>query len=205
MPDVSDDLQTAKEQLDQLTEAVDPSLLSTWQFKAFVALVALLAALLIYRRVRRAIRRRRPVRLHPKLQKYGQAYGEPDEAFLAKRRAEAEKIIATSSTPTIAGYEIIEQVEAVYMDGLRKPEDALEGLKAVAAMKGANAVANVQHSRGSDGKYVASGDAVIVRKAGTPQADNVKPAPPPGPGADSAPPSEDADRPGDTGHIKGTS
>ena len=189
MTDVGDNLQTAKEQLDQLTKVVDPSWLGTWQFKAGVALVALLVALLIYRRVRRALRRRRPVRLHPKLQKYGQAYGEPDEEFLTKRRVEAEKIIATSSTPTIAGYEIIEQVEAVYMDGLRKPEDALEGLKAVAAMKGANAVANVQRSRGSDGKYTASGDAVIVRKAGT----------------DSASPSGDADRPGDTGHKEETS
>jgi uncharacterized protein YbjQ (UPF0145 family) len=192
MPDVGDNLQTAKEQLDQLTKVVDPSWLSTWQFKVFVAFVALLAALLIYRRVRRALRRRRPVRLHPKLQKYGQAYGEPDEKFLTKRRVEAEKIIATSSTPTIAGYEIIEQVEAVYMDGLRRPEDALEGLKAVAAMKGANAVANVQRSRGSDGKYTASGDAVIVRKAGTPQPNDAEPTSPPEPRTDSARQNRDA-------------
>ncbi len=198
MTDVGDNLQTAKEQLDQLTKAVDPSWLSTWQFKAGVAFVALLVVLLIYRRVRRALRRRRPVRLHPKLQKYGQAYGEPDEEFLAKRRVEAEKIIATSSTPTIVGYEIIEQVEAVYMDGLRKPEDALEGLKAVAAMKGANAVANVQHSRGSDGKYTASGDAVVVRKAGTPQPNNDEPASPPEPRTDSASPPGDGERFGDT-------
>lgn len=126
--------------------------------------VALLAGWLLLRKVRNFFRRRRPPTIHPKLQKYGQNYGEPDEKMTAQRRAEAEKIVATSTTATIVGYEIIEQVEAVYVDGFRKPEDAIEGLKATAAMKGANAVTNVQQQRSSAGICAANGDAVIVQK-----------------------------------------
>jgi hypothetical protein len=163
MPEVTDELEGAAE---QLKEVVDPSILDTWQFKLAVALVLLLIAVAIYRRIRRAIRRRRPVRLHPKLQKYGEGYGQPDEQLLAQRRTEAEKILATSPSVAIAGYEVLEQVEAVYVDGFRRPEDALEGLKAVAAMKGANAVINVQRCRGEQGRHAVGGDAVIVRKVG---------------------------------------
>ena len=110
------------------------------------------------------IRRRRPPTIHPKLQKYGEGYGEPDADLIAKRRCEAARIVATSSTPTIAGYDIVEQVEAVFVDGFRRPEEALEGLKAAAAMKGANAVSNVRQERGPSGKCSASGDGVIVKR-----------------------------------------
>ncbi len=116
------------------------------------------------RKIQKFFRRRRPPTIHPKLQKYGQHYGEPDEKLTAQRRAEAEKIVATSTTAAITGYEIIEQVEAVYVDGFRSPEDATEGLKATAAMKGANAVTNVQQQRTASGICAASGDAVIVQK-----------------------------------------
>ena len=129
-----------------------------------LAVVTLLILRSVYRRLRRMIRRRRPVRLHPKLQKYGAEHTQPTEELIAQRRTEAEQIVATSSTEAIAGYEITEQVEAVYVDGFIRPEEALEGLKAVAAMKGANAVTNVRRERGSDRRCSASGDAVIVRK-----------------------------------------
>jgi hypothetical protein len=137
-----------------------------WQLKALLILVALLLVIWTYRRLVRAIKRMRKPRLHPKLQKYGAGYGEPSEAVLKRRRAEAAKILATSSTSDIKGYELIEQIEAVYVDGFRRPEDALEGLKAVAAMKGANAVTNVRHEHGPSGKCSATGDAVIVARHG---------------------------------------
>ena len=102
---------------------------------------------------------RRP-RIHPRLQKYAG----PDAEYAQKRRAEAAKILATSSTQNIAGYDIKEQVEAVYVDGFRRPEEAVEGLKAVAAMKGANAIINLKHERTAAGKCSADGDAVVVEK-----------------------------------------
>lgn len=103
---------------------------------------------------------RRKPRIHPRLQKYAG----PDAEYAQKRRAEAAKILATSSTQNIAGYEIKEQVEAVYVDGFRRPEEAIEGLKAVAAMKGANAIINLKHERTASGKCSADGDAVVVEK-----------------------------------------
>ncbi len=138
--------------------------LSDWRVKAFLILLASLFVLWVFRRLRHAIRRMRPPKLHPKLQKYGANYGEPTPAMLAQRRKEADKILATSSTPTITGYEVTEQIETVFVDGFRRPEDSLEGLKAAAAMKGANAVTNVRHERNASDKLSASGDAVIVRK-----------------------------------------
>lgn len=135
--------------------------LTPWKIYAGLAL---LLGWWVSRKIRNFIRRRRPPTIHPKLQKYGQHYGEPDEKLTAQRRAEAEKIVATSTTTTMVGYEMIEQVEAVYVDGFRNPEDAIEGLKASVAMKGANAVTNVQQQRSSTGICGASGDAVIVQK-----------------------------------------
>jgi len=164
-PTIPDQLQ---EGLDALKQE-DPSTWfdsTGWKFKTLLILAAVILVLWTYRRLRRAIKRRRKPTLHPKLQKYGEGYGEPSPELLAKRRVEAEKIIATSSTPAIAGYDILEQVEAVFVDGFRQPEDALEGLKAAAAMKGANAVANVRQERASSGKCGAAGDAVIVRRHG---------------------------------------
>ncbi len=131
---------------------------------ALIVLVGFAAAIVMVRRVRLFFRRRRPPRIHPKLQKYGEQYGPVDEVVAAKRRAEAAHIIATSSTGAIAGYDLVEQVEAVFVDGFRRPEEATEGLKAAAAMKGANGVTNVNHDRNASGRCSASGDAVVIRK-----------------------------------------
>ncbi len=109
------------------------------------------------RRWRRRRRDSRPVRLHPNLQKYAGPH-----RLASERRREAQKILATSSTADIAGYRVVEQVEAVFVDGFSRPEEALEGLKAVAALKGANAVTNVRQERSTAGRYAASGDAVKV-------------------------------------------
>lgn len=130
-----------------------------WFLDNLVWLAALGAAAVILWKVvqyaRHRQRRARPVRLHPNLQKYA-APGQ----LASERRKEASKIAATSSTGEIAGYEIVEQVEAVFVDGFVRPEEALEGLKAAAAMKGANAVINVRQERSSPGRYGAAGDAV---------------------------------------------
>jgi len=136
--------------------------LDDWRVKLLLlcALVALLVVIRLLRRARHWWRRRRPARLHPKLQ----AYGDPDERLVAERRKQAASILATSSTGNIPGYQITEQIEAVYVDGFRRPEEAIEGLKATAAMKGANALINVHHEHSTTGRHAAVGDAVIVRK-----------------------------------------
>lgn len=150
-----------------------------------LGLVSVLVALWLARKVLRFIRRRRPPKLHPKLQRYGDASAEASSPLdlAARRHAEAARIVATSSTAEITGYEILEQIEAVYVDGFRKPEEALEGLKAVAGMKGANAVIRVRQERSSGGRCTASGDAVVVRKIGGPAISNTGPAPAHGTGA----------------------
>lgn len=160
----------AQHEMRDLVEAVSPSVLE-WigenQKSLLLGLVGFLVFVWFVRRVRRWWRRRGGPRLHPKLQKYGADYDPPEEALLKKRRAEAARIVATSSTGSIVGYEIVEQVEAVFVEGFRRPEDALEGLKAVAGMKGANAVVNVRQEGGGSGKRGASGDAVVVRRTGS--------------------------------------
>ena len=130
------------------------------------ALAALIVLWIVVRMMAARRMRRRPVRLHPRLRKYGGPFGEGDEELAGKRTAEAARIVATSSTDAIMGYEIVEQVEAVFVDGFRRPEEALQGLKAVAAMKGANAVTNVRQERAASGDCCVSGDAVVVRKHG---------------------------------------
>ncbi|MCP4594643.1 MAG: hypothetical protein GY842_28255 [bacterium] len=123
-------------------------------------IVAGLAVLVVLQRVARRIRRwRRPARLHPNLRQY---------AGLTQADAEAERqaamnIISTSSTRSLAGYEIVQQIEAVFVEGRRSPEEALRGLKAVAGTLGANAVINLTHERTTAGRATARGDAVIVR------------------------------------------
>jgi len=172
------------------TPTIDPALwekittyAQTWYVKLALALVALWIVWRIVQRVRHALRRRRPVTLHPKLQQYGGAY-QTDEKLIAQRRTEAARILATSSTEQIAGYDLIEQVETVFVDGFRNSTEALEGLKATAAMKGANAVINTSvttiRDRGTLSRCAARGDAVIVRKRPT-----AEPAPDP-----SAPPKD---------------
>ena len=131
------------------------------QWNIVVVATVVLATIWIVVRLRRLQRRRRPPKIHPQLQKY-----QPASDVGAERRREAEKIIATSSTTEVAGYRVVRQIEAVFVDGLRWPEEAVAGLKAVAAMKGANGVINVRHAPSSTGKYSASGDAVVLEPIG---------------------------------------
>ncbi|MCH8807599.1 MAG: hypothetical protein IH986_16145 [Planctomycetes bacterium] len=83
------------------------------------------------------------------------------------RQREAERlgvrIIATSSTNDVAGFEIVRQIEAVFTEGHPSPAKAVEMLKALAAQKGANAIINLAGERPPGSKCVARGDAVIVR------------------------------------------
>jgi hypothetical protein len=80
----------------------------------------------------------------------------------------AGKITATSSTGTIAGYEIVRQIEAVFTDGHPSPSQAVEALKAIAAAQGANAVINLGSERPPSGKCLARGDAVVVQAVARP-------------------------------------
>lgn len=73
------------------------------------------------------------------------------------------RIIATSSTPLIAGFTIQRQIEAVFTDGHPSPQKAVDVLKAIAAEKGANAIINLATDRPGTGKCTARGDAVIVK------------------------------------------
>lgn len=143
-----------------------------FQQTVVVTAAAALAVIWIALRVRRFIRRRRPPRIHPKLARY--QYG---EGVSKLRSEEAQKIIATSSTNQIAGYQVVRQIEAVFVDGFRRPEEAIEGLKAASAMKGANAVLNVRHNPSSMGRYSAAGDAVVVespKSSGSSATDGVR-------------------------------
>jgi len=151
-----------------LIRSEDPSSwfdLGGWKGRVLIVLVVLVVILWVFRRITRFFRRRRGPVIHPKLQKYGQNQTLPSVEMTNKRRAEAAKVVATSSMIEIVGYEIVQQVEAIFVDGFRCPEDAFEGLKAMAAMKGANAVINVRHERGTADRCRAQGDAVLVRKA----------------------------------------
>lgn len=73
------------------------------------------------------------------------------------------RIIATSSTPSIAGFTIQRQIEAVFTDGHASPQKAVDVLKAIAAEKGANAIINLATERPGTGRCIARGDAVIVK------------------------------------------
>ncbi|MFH1746357.1 MAG: hypothetical protein ABIG44_04860 [Planctomycetota bacterium] len=75
---------------------------------------------------------------------------------------QAAHIMATSSTANITGYTIVRQIEAVFTDGHKSPDEAVEALKAQAARKGANALINLGGQRLPSGKCVANADAVIV-------------------------------------------
>jgi hypothetical protein len=110
--------------------------------------------------------------------------------YLEKQQAElarlAGRIIATSSTASIAGFEIVRQIETIFTDGHPTPSKAVEHLKAAAAEKGANALINLNSARPPSGKCVAHGDAVIVRPVveSLPQAPtaSLPPLPPTPPG-----------------------
>lgn len=129
---------------------------------ALVALVALLILRGLLRRLGHFVRGSKAPKLHPNLQKYA---GRTEADFAADRQA-AERIIATSSTGEIAGYELIRQVDAIFVEGLRSQAEAATVLKAVAAQRGANAIINMQQHHSPTGRYMAQGDAVVVRFKG---------------------------------------
>ncbi len=118
----------------------------------------LLLLVLLQRAVRSVRRSRKPVELHPRLQAYA---GRSEEQIEADRRA-AEMILATSSSNTVAGYEIIRQIEAVFVEGLRTQEEATLALKAAAGRLGANAIINLNQQRTAAGRCIAQGDAVQI-------------------------------------------
>ena len=124
-----------------------------------VVVVAVLAVLVGVQRLSAAIRRRGPATLHPNLQKYA---GRSDEEIEADRNA-ALKIIATSSTARITGFQLLQQIEAVFVEGYRTPEEAVTALKASAGRKGANAIINLSQNRTAGGRCTAQGDAVLVK------------------------------------------
>jgi uncharacterized protein YbjQ (UPF0145 family) len=127
---------------------------------ALLAALAVLGAIVAAQRAARMMRRyRRPAELNPRLLKYAGR----SEAELEADRLAAAKIIATSSTSRIPGFEILQQVEAVFVEGCRAPDEAAAAIKAVAGRLGANAVINLSQQRTAAGKCSAQGDAVRVR------------------------------------------
>lgn len=125
-------------------------------------LVALLLAGGLWRRLRfrqLAARHRRDVKRSLKAV----------EQARAQRQAQASRVIATSSSGELRGFELTRQIEAVFTDGHRTPAEAVEAVKAQAAERGANALINLHSQRLANGNCVAQADAVIVRptEAGT--------------------------------------
>lgn len=121
--------------------------------------IVLLVLLLLQRLIGKIRRRGKAAPLHPKLQ----AYAGRTEADLQAEQQDAAKIIATSSTGTVAGYKIIQQIEAVFVEGYRTPQEAITSLKASAARSGANAIINLAQQRTAAGRCTAQGDAVRIR------------------------------------------
>ncbi|MDM8008594.1 MAG: hypothetical protein QUV05_20845 [Phycisphaerae bacterium] len=136
-------------------------LLTEYRPYLYYALGALLGLLIlggIWRRIRRAIRRNRPAQIHPSLQKYNVDHVELDR----QRRETAVGVVATSTGNRLAGFRIVRQVEAVFVEGFRTPDEALTALKALAVERGANALLNVQTERTTAGRCSASGDAIVA-------------------------------------------
>ncbi|MBP7935706.1 MAG: hypothetical protein KA354_13750 [Phycisphaerae bacterium] len=123
-----------------------------------LAILGLLVLRVIWGRLARFLRRRRPPIINPRLAKYSVDHAELDR----KRRQLARKIVATSTSARLAGFKIMRQVEAVFVEGYRAPEEAMIALKAAAAERGANGILNVGAERTAAGRCSASGDAVIV-------------------------------------------
>lgn len=145
----------------------------------WLLVIAILIGLIIVRRIwtsiRREIRRRRPATIHPALQKYN-----VDRAEVQRKQREiAVQIEATSTGSRLAGYRIVRQVEAVFVEGYNTPEEALIALKAEAAERGANAILNVKTDRTVTGRCSASGDAIVVAPLAQPR---TRPSEPSGPG-----------------------
>ena len=133
-------------------------------FKWVIVAIVLVFVYRIVQGLRRARRLRRPVVIHPKLQKYAGGTGVGVNMLTPEHRLAAQQIVASSSTARITGFAIVQQVDALFVEDFLKPEEAVEGLKAIAAMKGANALINVRHERTDKGLHSASGDAVIVER-----------------------------------------
>ncbi len=148
------------------------------------ALIALLVLRSIWRGVARQIRRLRPPTIHPHLQKYNIDHAELDR----KRQQQALAIIATSTGNRLAGFRITRQVEAVFVEGYRTPEEAIIALKATAVERGANALLNVQTQRTAAGRCTASGDAVVADRIAVPARTTPPPAKPSVPPPPSPPP-----------------
>ena len=68
-------------------------------------------------------------------------------------------IIATGSTGSLAGYEIVQQIEAVFVEGHRSPQEAMQALRVAAGRLGANAIINLTHERTAAGRLSSSGSA----------------------------------------------
>ncbi len=112
----------------------------------------------VWSAVWRQIRLSRPARIHPSLARYN-----VDRVELQRRQRElAGGIVATSTSNRLAGYRLVRQVEAVFVEGFSTPEDAVIALKATAVERGANAILNVATEHTAAGRCTASGDAVLV-------------------------------------------
>jgi hypothetical protein len=151
----------------------------TWILYGTVTLIILWLGLRVLREVMRAIRRRRPATIHPQLQKYNVDHAELDR----QRQEKARAIVATSTGDRLAGFRIVRQVEAVFVEGYRTPEEAVIALKAAAAERGANALLNVTTARTAAGRCTASGDAIVAAVL------QIRPRPP-APSPSSAPPAD---------------
>jgi len=137
---------------------VIPPYIRPWLVPAVIALLLLLLIRTVWRVLTHRMRRRGEPTIHPKLQKYNVDHARLDR----ERRKLATRIAATSTGTRLAGFRIVRQVDAVFVEGHRTPEEALIALKAAAAERGANALVNVHTERSTAGKCAASGDAVIA-------------------------------------------
>jgi len=129
-----------------------------WLVWAVIVGLTLLVLRGLWRRVVRRVRRLHSPRIHPKLQKYNIDHAELDR----RRQKQAQTIVATSTSARLAGFRLVRQVEAVFVEGYRTPEEAVIALKATAAERGANGVLNVKTERTAAGRCTASGDAVVI-------------------------------------------
>ncbi len=123
---------------------------------ALIVLVIVLRIVGRWRETRAAARRRAELHQH-----FDVVRLEQEEI-----RRLAEQLVATSSTTRVAGYAILRQVETIFSDGKPSSVAAVDLVKALAAQKGANALINLQTRQTPAGKWVASGDAVIVKLIG---------------------------------------
>jgi len=129
-----------------------------WIMWGGITLLALLVVRNLWQRIARIIRRRRPAKIHPSLQKYSVDYDKQTK----EQQKQAQAIVAASTGNRLAGFRIVRQVDAVFVEGYRTPEEAVVALKADAVQRGANAILNVTTERTSAGKCTASGDAVVA-------------------------------------------